>query len=237
MSVMFLGPTKQTDLPSMWRDVQTGDAGWAARLGVSLVAAAGLAALAMVVLAVADALLPPITRQYTRSDGIVRTSYYSPIRDEHVAIALAFAGAAWCFMLTRIWATYRRYRTVIRTTFGVIAVWVVAVPICVLIDKFVGRSEEFWIAACILAACAASILLVTSASYKAKSGRAIANSAGEVNLNCPNCGYSMIGLNEARCPECGTQFTLDDLIRRQDYDALRKSPSLRKTTPQAVTGR
>lgn len=28
---------------------------------------------------------------------------------------------------------------------------------------------------------------------------------------CPTCGYNLTGLREARCPECGSQFTLDQL--------------------------
>lgn len=31
------------------------------------------------------------------------------------------------------------------------------------------------------------------------------------NVKCLKCGYDMTGLREARCPECGTQFTLDQL--------------------------
>lgn len=31
-------------------------------------------------------------------------------------------------------------------------------------------------------------------------------------LDCPKCGYSLRGLHEARCPECGTQYTLDGLF-------------------------
>ncbi|MBV8780233.1 MAG: hypothetical protein JO353_02440 [Phycisphaerae bacterium] len=32
---------------------------------------------------------------------------------------------------------------------------------------------------------------------------------------CPNCGYNLTGLNGTRCPECGSQFTLDELIASQ----------------------
>ena len=32
---------------------------------------------------------------------------------------------------------------------------------------------------------------------------------------CPNCGYNLTGLREARCPECGAQFTLDQLLSDQ----------------------
>jgi DNA-directed RNA polymerase subunit RPC12/RpoP len=32
---------------------------------------------------------------------------------------------------------------------------------------------------------------------------------------CPTCGYNLTGLSEARCPECGTRFTLDELLALQ----------------------
>jgi hypothetical protein len=32
---------------------------------------------------------------------------------------------------------------------------------------------------------------------------------------CPKCGYNMTGLREARCPECGAQFTIDELFAAQ----------------------
>jgi len=32
---------------------------------------------------------------------------------------------------------------------------------------------------------------------------------------CPTCGYNLTGLTATRCPECGTQFTLDELLASQ----------------------
>jgi hypothetical protein len=32
---------------------------------------------------------------------------------------------------------------------------------------------------------------------------------------CPGCGYNLTGLREARCPECGTAYTLDELFAAQ----------------------
>ena len=29
---------------------------------------------------------------------------------------------------------------------------------------------------------------------------------------CPTCGYNLTGLREAKCPECGSQYTLDQLF-------------------------
>lgn len=31
-------------------------------------------------------------------------------------------------------------------------------------------------------------------------------------VTCPHCGYNMTGLHEARCPECGTSYTLNELL-------------------------
>ena len=39
--------------------------------------------------------------------------------------------------------------------------------------------------------------------------------AGVGTLVCPNCGYNMTGLSEARCPECGNRFTIDELLASQ----------------------
>lgn len=32
---------------------------------------------------------------------------------------------------------------------------------------------------------------------------------------CPTCGYNLTGLTETRCPECGSRFTLNELIALQ----------------------
>lgn len=34
-------------------------------------------------------------------------------------------------------------------------------------------------------------------------------------ITCPACGYNLTGLSEARCPECGAKFTLNDLYADQ----------------------
>ena len=38
---------------------------------------------------------------------------------------------------------------------------------------------------------------------------------GGGGIPCPTCGYDMTGLRSTRCPECGTEFTLDELIASQ----------------------
>jgi len=48
------------------------------------------------------------------------------------------------------------------------------------------------------------------------------------NLPCPKCGYNLTGLREATCPECGTKYTLDELVsavadRRSDLSSRESS--------------
>lgn len=43
------------------------------------------------------------------------------------------------------------------------------------------------------------------------------SAAGTDAVLCPNCGYNMTGLREARCPECGSAFTLDQLVSSQPH--------------------
>jgi len=38
---------------------------------------------------------------------------------------------------------------------------------------------------------------------------------GLKGIHCPICGYELTGLSEARCPECGARFTLDQLFAAQ----------------------
>ena len=39
--------------------------------------------------------------------------------------------------------------------------------------------------------------------------------AGASDVICPVCGYRMTGLREARCPECGAAYTLEQLMAVQ----------------------
>lgn len=37
---------------------------------------------------------------------------------------------------------------------------------------------------------------------------------------CPKCGYDLRGQQECRCPECGTQFTVGELTRREPAETV-----------------
>ena len=40
-------------------------------------------------------------------------------------------------------------------------------------------------------------------------------STGKTAVVCPHCGYNLTGLQSTRCPECGTLYTLDELLLGQ----------------------
>lgn len=80
--------------------------------------------------------------------------------------------------------------------------------------------DEIWETFCWLAP------LIAAAIYFAGTAwvwRSIPGAAGEVNagesddvtslIACPKCSYSLIGLSEVRCPECGWRATLDAFVR------------------------
>ena len=43
----------------------------------------------------------------------------------------------------------------------------------------------------------------------------MSNLLGHPTVLCPFCGYNLSGLREARCPECGGSFTLEELAASQ----------------------
>ena len=42
---------------------------------------------------------------------------------------------------------------------------------------------------------------------------------GHTSIVCPTCGYNMTGLKGTRCPECGSEFTLDEILAGQPGQA------------------
>jgi len=232
---MWFESADEIESPSLWAQVRSGEAGWPTRVGISLAALAALTAVAMAVLALINTMAVPGQIQIPQRDGTVRIYTRPAINEEHIALGVALAAAAWCFLLTRIWATYRRFRLLLRAVFGVVGIWGVAVPLCVALDTWSRPSEELWIAMTILAACAATFLWVTHAGHKAAAARKLRRPDSAINVACPRCGYSMVGLHEARCPECGERFTLDDLIRRQDFALPKPAAASPQRTSSAAT--
>jgi len=188
---------------SLVRDLRTGRAGAPLRIGLSLVAAAGLVSVLMFMFGVLD--------QGGR------------IRDQHVAMGLALAGATWCVSLAWLWSSYRKWRRLIATICTVLGIWLVAIPVCVIISEVV-RNESFLIAGTIFLGVSATIGTIVVNAHYATRGRPLEDASGAIAVVCPQCRYSLVGLESCQCPECGASYTVDRLIKEQDYALLRRIP-------------
>jgi len=153
------------------------------------------------------------------------------VRDNYIAVALALAGVLWIPMLIWFWSGTRFSRPLLPPALHTMAVWLITIPTAVAIDLFIGGDDILIAAVCFFAA-AITVLIWLPAIQRYRLSRSILNEEDLVNVNCPECGYSLIGLYELRCPECGTRFTLDEIIRKQKlrhggpetYSATCRSP-------------
>lgn len=185
-------PWRDGEGPALWRHLRDGQARLLPRIGLSLASAAVLAMAAMLLLSVIEA-------------GAGR------VRDEHIAMTMGVAGATWCVVLGGIWWTYRRCQVLLKTLFALFAIWMITLPLTLLADSL-GSGSDFLIPACILGGIAASFFVLTAVPYQHLHRRAQGRRLRGVDVACPSCGYSLVGLTECRCPECGEQFTIEQLL-------------------------
>lgn len=121
-----------------------------------------------------------------------------------VSIALTATLFAVCWWLIWwgcvVWTRTRVVRTVFLTG--------AAVALAVLIAWLNDMRDGDWIFGATLSG--AAWIAGTAWLWGAPDARR--RSASGVHVRCRKCGYDLRGLHEARCPECGTQYTLDELV-------------------------
>ena len=145
------------------------------------------------------------------------------VRDEQAAVAMALAGACWFVVLILMWRPMRYGRQIAVPTITTLAIIVAAIAGSAAIDELLNRrDEEMLILAVVLLGTAIVILVWLPTAQRLLRGRPVVGPDDLVLVSCPRCGYSLIGLRNLRCPECGTEFTIDELIRAQDYSGVRK---------------
>ncbi len=129
------------------------------------------------------------------------------------AVVYAFIAAYWILLWRPLvrWTPKRRRKTLVFSLFSVLAsilvgssiVVVSAAPAAgVLVGG--GFAPIIWVLATVL------IWRETPAERMER-----IRTAGAGTVSCPICGYNLTGLRESRCPECGTQYTLDELLAAQ----------------------
>jgi hypothetical protein len=140
----------------------------------------------------------------------------------HYFWALRMTGLMWVVALLLIWRGYPREQNVtwLVLTIGVawaLVLWHWAGPLA----DWVERDYRGWEIGLLILAIGVTVLLSTVIARRVRESHHRLGVDGRVKVFCPACNYSMIGLREARCPECGAAYTLDELIRRQGYGGAR----------------
>lgn len=151
--------------------------------------------------------------------------------------ALLFANLATGLFAILYW--FCLWGGLVRWTFRRVVATVAAVPICaavalglgLLTDMYTGHELAMLLGG-VAAVClwlAASILLWAETPDERRIR--LQQDAGEA-LFCPRCAYNMKGLHEARCPECGSQYTLDRLFAAQKKDRLETPAPTPESQPE-----
>lgn len=216
----------QRGMRSLWSQVRDGSAGAGMRVALSFASGLFLIGLA---LALASAL-------GVVAGGRPRPNYLR-ISEEAMLLALALAAIAYMGVLFAIWSPHRRKRPVWLGCALTAGVFVIAVCLSVLVDEIFNGDEDVLIAAVWFLAGAVSLVMWTYLYHRYSGGRAMFGDEGRLDLRCPGCGYRMVGLREARCPECGQAYTIDELVARQDFDVLRSGRTVPATDDRAGRGR
>jgi predicted RNA-binding Zn-ribbon protein involved in translation (DUF1610 family) len=194
---------------SLWRNLRSTERYLVLRLAVSL--ASGLL------------LLSAATAAAWVAAQFGNAGYRGRVRDEHVLVALLLASICWLVMLVPIWSRMRHGKRFIVPAITTVCVSILTIGSMAAIDEFLARDEEFLMTAVGLLGLAVVILVWLPTAQRAIRGRPVVGRDGLVQVNCPQCGYSLIGLRDLRCPECGTEFTIDELIRAQSYSGVPKA--------------
>lgn len=198
------------------------DRGIAVRIFVSI----GATFLMIGVALIAAYVLAMFHQQYDARRGY----YYMHVRDADLAMSFAGAAAVWGGLLWWIWRGQGRQNSLINPIVGTFVVAGAAFGIGVALDEFVRREEEYLIGATVLIAGAVISIIWMRYVTAFLRGNPVLGRDRQVNVICPECGYSLVGLNSLRCPECGETFTIDQLILAQGYgDDTAADDSERKT--------
>ena len=191
-------------LRALARDIRFGDASMLIRVILSMLAAL--------------AVMSAVTLWWVyveRRDGW--------IRDGQIAVSMMIAASVWILLLVPAWRTapfralrrvitHKRVRPIVMTSLMIGMIWAVFVPAIVMISSKMeqGDGRGPMTTTGILMCLTVSLSVVIARCYNRS--RPLTRSSVQLRLRCPCCNYSLRGLHHCLCPECGAQFTLEQLI-------------------------
>ena len=195
----------------MLEDLHSGDAGPGVRVFVSLAVGALLCGLAAGIPCFL-ALLTLMSTVAGRRRIVVRV-------DEELLLASCLVAAvAYLVALHWLWSRPLRRRGFWLAGALTVGIWLVTIVLCVGCEVIFSYDEELVIFAVICMGIAATLLAWVQAWRRYGQGRPMLDDTGQFDVRCPSCSYSMIGLYDTSCPDCGDELTLDQLLLRQGFD-------------------
>lgn len=168
-------------------------------------------------------LLPPVAVVFTVALALFVYGYLGA--NPHVSIVglmvFGFTWVYWCALWRKTvrWSARRVLETIVTT---IVCAAVIVMP-RFFID-FGWQTAEFTFVFTSLGIVA--FLMLTIVFWRDTPGERAARLRMQAGgpLGCPTCGYDMTGLHDARCPECGSVFTLDQLLVSRRGDTLQDAP-------------
>ena len=142
------------------------------------------------------------------------------------AAPFAFAGATGFLFLAGYWLllwgwsvrwTGRRIGLTIAAGLGAIIVGIIVTLSCGSVMKAIEPATLVGTVTTSLLWLAGTILIWSETSAERLERLRAAN---EQTIVCPNCGYNLTGLTGTRCPECGAQYTMNELLALQPSKVL-----------------
>ena len=199
---------------SLWRELADGTAGVGVRVVVTLAAAALLSGGALVL-------------------AYVISSPYVP--DDLLATLFLLAGLAFLAITGWVWSRSMRSRAIALPIVITMGLATLAVAGGVWVEESLGGDTEVAIGGIVLLAFAGALLVWLRAIRRFRVHRPMRNRQdGMLDIRCPTCDYRMVGLRESRCPECGTDYTLDELLGRQGFGLKLAGAPAAPTRPPAL---
>ena len=135
-----------------------------------------------------------------------------------VITAMASSGfmiGYWCLLWRKsvVWTPQRFNRTLIALAGAAAAGGVIGTAIYFVLPW------ERWLGAFLGIACGSVIWIITTIFAWRETAQERADRLGRGDgrdaVVCPNCGYNLTGLSGTRCPECGKQYTINELLAEQ----------------------
>ena len=126
-------------------------------------------------------------------------------------VTAAFVAGYWIVLWHGVvrW-TSRRVRSTFAAGLGAVVIGAVAGGLAGHVEDDFGAFVAGLVA--VLVWLTATVLIWRETADE-RSGRL--RGAGRLTVACPRCGYNLTGLQQTTCPECGTTYTIDELIASQ----------------------